>query len=74
MRRYLPGVAAAVLAMVAAGVGVGSVEGVAVQNSRFSDVAADHYAAEAVERAAEVGVTRGYPDGTFRPQVALSPF
>ena len=61
MRRYLPGVAAAVLGMVAAGVGVGSVEGVAVQNSRFSDVAADHYAAVAVERAAEVGFCPGEP-------------
>ena len=41
------------------------------QSQRFPDVAADHYAFEAVEWAAEVGVTAGYGDGTFRPQVAL---
>ncbi|MDE0377185.1 MAG: S-layer homology domain-containing protein [bacterium] len=38
---------------------------------RFSDVAPDHYAFEAVEWAVEVGVTAGYTDGTFKPQRPL---
>jgi len=42
------------------------------QGQRFSDVPADHYAFEAVEWAAEVGVTAGYTDGTFKPQRPLS--
>ena len=41
-------------------------------STRFPDVAPDHYAFEAVEWAAEVGVTLGYSDGTFRPEQALS--
>ena len=41
------------------------------QSQRFPDVPADHYAFEAVEWAAEVGVTAGYIDGTFQPQRAL---
>ena len=44
----------------------------AAEGQRFPDVAADHYAFGAVEWAAEVGVTLGYPDGTFRPQEPLS--
>ena len=39
---------------------------------RFSDVPPDHEAHEAIEWAAEVGVTTGYPDGTFGPEVPLS--
>lgn len=39
---------------------------------RFSDVPTDHEAFAAVEWAAEVGVTTGYDDGTFRPDVPLS--
>ena len=31
----------------------------------------DHYASEAVEWAAEVGVTTGYTDGTFKPERPL---
>ncbi|MCY3618000.1 MAG: S-layer homology domain-containing protein, partial [Acidimicrobiaceae bacterium] len=39
---------------------------------RFSDVGPGHYAFEAVEWAAEAGVTVGYDDGTFKPARALS--
>ena len=38
---------------------------------RFPDVPPDHHAFEAVEWAAEVGVTAGYPDGTFKPERPL---
>ena len=41
------------------------------QGQRFSDVPVDHEAHGAVEWAAEVGVTTGYSDGTFRPQEPL---
>ena len=44
----------------------------AAQSQRFPDVAPDHYAFEAVGWAAEVGVTTGYDDGTFKPQRPLS--
>ena len=40
-------------------------------SQRFPDVPADHYAFEAVEWAAEVGVTTGCTDGTFKPQRPL---
>ena len=42
------------------------------QSQRFPDVPPDHYAFEAVEWAAEVGVTTGYTDGTFKPERPLS--
>ena len=42
------------------------------QGQRFPDVAPDHYAYEAVEWAADVGVTTGYEDGTFKPGRPLS--
>ena len=42
------------------------------QSQRFSDVPADHYAADAIEWAAEAGVTAGYGDGTFKPARPLS--
>ena len=42
------------------------------QGQRFPDVAPDHYAYEAVEWAADVGVTTGYEDGTFKPARPLS--
>ena len=41
------------------------------QSQRFPDVPPDHYAYEAVEWAAEVGVTLGYGDGTFKPEIPL---
>ena len=40
-------------------------------SQRFPDVPPDHYAFEAVEWAAEVGVTTGYTDGTFKPERPL---
>ena len=44
----------------------------AAQSQRFPDVPPDHYAFEAIEWAAEAGVTAGYNDGTFKPQRPLS--
>ncbi len=58
---------ACVVAVVVAASGAAA----AAQSPRFSDVPADHYAFEAIEWAAEAGVTAGYGDGTFRPQVPL---
>ena len=60
-------VAVIVVAILAA---AGSAVAQSVQ--RFSDVPPDHYAFEAVEWAAEAGVTTGYTDGTFKPQRPLS--
>ena len=52
---------------------VGALTATAVaQSQRFPDVPPDHYAFEAVEWAAEVGVTAGYTDGTFKPERPLS--
>lgn len=39
--------------------------------SRFSDVPAGHDAYEAIHWAADVGLTAGWPDGTFRPEQPL---
>ena len=50
----------------------GPTPGAVAQGQRFPDVPADHYAYEAVEWAAEAGVTTGYGDGTFKPQRPLS--
>ena len=50
----------------------GQAPGGAAQSQRFSDVPADHYAYDAVEWAARVGVTLGYRDGTFKPQRPLT--
>lgn len=40
--------------------------------SRFADVPASHWAAGWVEALAELGVTAGYPDGTFHPDEPLT--
>ena len=57
--------------VIAAGV-VGALTATAVaQSQRFPDVPPDHSAYEAVEWAAEVGLTLGYPDGTFKPEAPL---
>ena len=45
--------------------------GAQAQGQRFPDVPPDHYAYEAVEWAAEVEVTTGYTDGTFKPERPL---
>ncbi|PWV95707.1 2',3'-cyclic-nucleotide 2'-phosphodiesterase (5'-nucleotidase family) [Paenibacillus cellulosilyticus] len=38
----------------------------------FADVAADHWAAEAIRQAVERGIATGYPDGSFRPSGTTS--
>ena len=38
----------------------------------FSDVPADHWANEPIDRAVSDGVVGGYPDGTFRPASVVS--
>ena len=60
-----------IIALVAGAIGALTATAVA-QTQRFPDVPVDHYAFEAVEWAAEVGVTTGYPDGTFKPEQPLS--
>ena len=44
----------------------------AAEGQRFPDVPADHEAHAAIEWAAEVGITAGYDDGTFKPQRPLN--
>ena len=41
-------------------------------NKRFSDVAASHWAYEAISSAAAKGWVNGYSDGTFRPENAIT--
>lgn len=41
-------------------------------DSRFADVKRAHWAAGFIEALAEMGVTNGYPDVTFRPESVLS--
>ncbi len=54
-------------------IAVGTLAATAVaQSQRFSDVPPDHRAYEAVEWAADVGLTLGYDDGTFKPERPLS--
>ena len=43
-----------------------------VTGTRFPDVDGSHRWAAHIERFAELGVTRGYTDGTFRPDVTVS--
>ncbi|MDP2659454.1 MAG: S-layer homology domain-containing protein [Dehalococcoidia bacterium] len=40
--------------------------------SRFTDVPANHWAAEVIDRAALYGVAAGYEDGTFRGDQTVS--
>ena len=56
--------------VIAVGVAAGSA--IAQGLGRFSDVPPDHEAYDAVEWAAEVGLTAGYDDGTFKPARPLS--
>ena len=65
--RMHKGFAVAVAVAVVAFAAAVTASAAAAQGQRFSDVAADHYAYEAVEWAAEAGVTLGYGDGTFKP-------
>ena len=59
-----------IIALVAGAIGALTATAVA-QTQRFPDVPVDHYAYEAVEWAAEVGVTTGHTDGTFKPEQPL---
>ena len=59
-----------VIVCVAAILGASAATAVA-QSQRFPDMPPDHYAFEAAEWAAEVGVTTGYTDGTFKPERPL---
>ena len=63
-RIIIPAVLAAVALVAAAATAI-------AQSQRFPDVPPDHYAYEAVEWAAEAGVTAGYTDGTFKPEQPL---
>lgn len=65
MRRPLA-IAVAVL-LVAVGAAAG-----AATATRFSDVSEDHWAAEAIEWAAEAGIVVGKGDGTFDPTGELN--
>ncbi|MCY3616634.1 MAG: S-layer homology domain-containing protein [Acidimicrobiaceae bacterium] len=60
------------VAVIAAAVLAAGGTAVAQTSQRFSDVPADHPAHGAVEWAAEVGLTLGYDDGTFKPDRPLS--
>ena len=51
---------------------LGGQEPPAVASTRLSDVDGSHWWASHVERFAELGVTAGYTDGTFRPGVDTS--
>ena len=66
MRKWFVAVVASILAVV-----VVPAESAGAHGQRFPDVPPDHYAFAAVEWAAAVGVTLGYPDGTFRPSQPL---
>ena len=72
MMRKRSVVVVAVVCVVAFVLAVGVAAPVGAQGQRFPDVGPDHYAFEAVQWAAEVGVTTGYEDGTFKPQLPLS--
>lgn len=67
MRRSAPRILAAAALVLAVG-GAATAQ----DAQRFPDVPPEHPAFEAVEWAAEAGVTTGYTDGTFRPEVPLS--
>lgn len=67
MRPHVRRLAAAVLAVT---VLVGGTA-IAQTSQRFSDVSADHPHAAAIAWAADVGLTVGYDDGTFKPDQPL---
>ncbi|MEO0277896.1 MAG: S-layer homology domain-containing protein [candidate division WOR-3 bacterium] len=43
-----------------------------LREAYFSDVPQDHWAFKYVQKLRELGLTTGYPDGTFRPEVPLT--
>ncbi|MCY3650425.1 MAG: S-layer homology domain-containing protein [Acidimicrobiaceae bacterium] len=64
----MPAIIVAVVAAVLATAGTV----IAQSTQRFPDVPPDHEAFEAIEWAAEVGITIGYTDGTFKPERPLN--
>ena len=65
--RFTVSAVLAAVAVAAAGTAATAI----AQSQRFPDVPPGHDAYEAVEWAAEVGVTTGYTDGTFKPERPL---
>ncbi|MXW95382.1 MAG: S-layer homology domain-containing protein, partial [Acidimicrobiaceae bacterium] len=68
VRKWAVAIGASVVAAVVAVPGSTAV----AQSQRFPDVPDGHYAYEAIEWAAEAGVTLGYGDGTFKPHQPLT--
>ena len=52
--------------------GAGETPAAAASGTTFSDVPASFWGYSAIERAAGVGLAGGFPDGTFRPNAAVS--
>jgi hypothetical protein len=48
------------------------VSGALAQNTSFPDIPANHWAADAVSRIANLGIVIGFPDGTFRGNEAFT--
>lgn len=59
---------AEVSAMMARAQGLGGQE---ILESSFNDVSPDHWACGVIEAAAQAGLLKGYPDGSFRPDDLL---
>ena len=50
---------------------MGSVYGTGSTSGKFSDVASDHWAHDAIEQMVKYGVINGYDDGTFKPNQSV---
>lgn len=59
-------------AFVVRSVGLKAAADFAGGTTKFSDVAADHWASGVINVAAEQGLITGYPDGTFKPEANVS--
>jgi uncharacterized protein YkwD len=55
------------LALATLALTAGLTAGVHAKMGSFRDVPSEHWAAEAIEWGVGLGIVRGYPDGTFRP-------
>src|SRR3989339_2054193 len=53
---------------------VGVMSAAAFAEVKFKDVPADHWAAKSVYDLVKLGVTQGYPDGTFRGKKNITRF
>lgn len=63
------------MVVVAFGIEPGGLSGLDRLSGRrpmYPDVPGDHWAKAYVDEAADLGIVRGYPDGTFRPQAVVS--